>query len=171
DLMINAVTGVDIQASQRLGTGDWFGDTVGELMGFSQYGEQSTLDILGGATYSVTSDLLKDLKPFLTYMSAESGGDIGRLPPERAFRNLAMNMTSYSSVLKFMMIKNHGVYIDNNGNYRVSDVPSQAAWGALLLGAQPGETNYLGAHLNYLKNRSGAVDEAARVVEQYRREL
>src|SRR5690606_619824 len=84
---------------------------------------------------------------------------------------LAMNMTSYSSVLKFMMIKNHGVYIDNNGNYRVSDVPSQAAWGALLLGAQPGETNYLGAHLNYLKNRSGAVDEAARVVEQYRREL
>lgn len=171
DLVINGVTGADVQASDRLGTGAFFGDTVGELMGFSQYGEQSTLDILGGAVVSVTTDLFKDLKPFLSYMSAESGGDIGRLPSDRAFRNLAMNITSVSTALKFMMVRNHGIYIDNNGNYRVSGIPSQTAWWSLLLGAQPGETNYQGAMMTYMKERGKAVDEAVKVVEQYRREM
>lgn len=171
DLMINGLTGADVQVSDRLGTGAFFGDTVGELMGFSQYGEQSTIDILGGATASITADLFKDLKPFLSYMSAESGGDLGRLPPERSFRNLANNITSVSTALKFMLIRNHGIYTDNNGNYRVSDLPSQTAWFTLLYGAQPGEMNYMGAQMAYMKRRGEVVDEAAKVVEQYRREL
>lgn len=168
DAIVHALTGADVMIGERFGTGGWIGDTVGELMGFSKYGEQNTLDVLGGAGWSVTSDLFEDFKPYIKYALAESGGDIGYPPPERSFINLANNISSVSAVLRFMMIKNHGAYTTSNGNYSATGIPTEAAWFNLLTGARPGELDQLSASMSYLKNRQATVDEAAKVVEQYR---
>lgn len=171
DNLVNAFGGPDVMIGERFGTGGWIGDTIGELMGYSKYGEQNTLDVLGGASWAVASDVFNDFKPYLTYAMAESGGQTGRVPTERDFKNLAMNISSVSNVLKFMMIRNHGQYISTSGNISVDEVPSEAAWFVLLTGSKPGEMDDLAAHMSYLKDRDKVVQEAARVIEQYRSEV
>lgn len=171
DNIVNALTGVDVMIGERFGTGGWIGDTIGELMGYSKYGEQNTMDVIGGASFAVASDVFTDLKPYLTYMLAESGGQTGRVPTERHFINLANNISTVSNVLKFMMIRNHGQYVSTSGNVSVDEVPSDAAWFVLLTGSKPGSMDELAAQMSYLKNRDAVVKEAARVIEQYRAEL
>lgn len=171
DAMVHALTGDDILIGERFGTGGWIGDTIGELMGYSKYGEQDTMDVIGGASFAVAKDLVEDFMPYLKYMLAESGGNTGRPPPYRGFLNLASNISTVSNALKFMMIRNHGRYISTNGNVSADDVPADAAWYVLLTGSKPGEMDELAAQMSYLKNRDAVVKEAARVVEQYRSEL
>jgi len=171
DNLVNAFGGPDVMIGERFGTGGWIGDTIGELMGYSKYGEQNTLDVLGGASWAVASDVYKDFLPFISYMAAESGGDTGRPAPRRAFVNLASNISSVSNVIKFMMIRNHGQYVSTNGNISVDEVPSDAAWFVLLTGSKPGDMDDLSAHMSYLKDRDTAVQEAAKVIEQYRAEI
>ena len=171
DNIVNALTGVDVMIGERYGTGGWIGDTIGELMGYSKYGEQNTMDVIGGASFAVAADVWNDLKPYVTYMLAESGGQTGRAPTERHFINLANNISSVSNVLKAMMIRNHGQYVSTNGNVSVDEVPSDTAWFVLLTGSKPGSMDELAAQMSYLKNRDATVQEAARVIEQYRAEL
>lgn len=171
DNLVNAFGGPDVMIGERFGTGGWIGDTIGELMGYSKYGEQNTMDILGGASFAVAADVYNDFLPFLSYMAAETGGDTGRPAPRRAFVNLASNISSVSNVIKFMMIRNHGQYVSTSGNISVDEVPSDAAWFVLLTGSKPGDMDELAAQMSYLKDRDAAVKEAAKVVEQYRADI
>jgi hypothetical protein len=171
DFFINQTTGADVMAGERLGTGRFLGDTVGDLFGFSKYGETNTMDVLGGATYSITSDLLSSFKPFLKYMTAESGGETGGPLLERDLRDLASNVSTVSNVLKFMMLRNYGEYVTAKGKIQATDVPTENAWFQLLLGAAPSEADEISARMNYFKNKKKTVDEASRVVEQYRTEI
>ena len=171
DWALNVTTGQDMLIGDRLGTGSFLGDTVGELFGFSKYGDTNTMDILGGATWSITADVVEDLKPFLSYMSAESGGDTGRIAPERAWRNLANNIASVSNVTKAMMLWNYGEYVSGSGRTMATDLPNHTGWTVLLFGAQPGEMDLVGAQMAFSKNRKETVDEAAKIVEQYRVEM
>src|SRR6185369_17639728 len=59
DELIHLTTGADVQVGQRLGTGDFFQQTVEKLFGYSEYGDKTTpADMLGGATYSVFGEAL-----------------------------------------------------------------------------------------------------------------
>lgn len=171
DWAINGATGADVLAGQRLGTGRFLGDTVGDLFGFSKYGETNTMDVIGGATYSITEDVLKGVLPFLKYVTMESGGDPGMPMTERSLKQLAMNVSSVSNVLKAMMIWNYGEYTTGKGRVMANDVPKADAWATLLLGAAPAENDEISARMSYSQNRTKVVEEAAKVVEQYRTEI
>ena len=171
DHVWNALTGSDMLISDRLGTGGWLGDTVGSLMGMSKYGEQSTFDILGGATYSIANDLWEDIGPILKYSLHEAGGAATEPLTERAVVNLARNITSVSTGMKVYMIMEYGHFVNNSGKVTVDNVPDSAALGVLLLGAQPGKTDDLSAISDFYKNKQKAVDEAALVIQNYRQEL
>ena len=171
DQIWSATTGSDMLISDRLGTGGWLGDTVGSLMGLSKYGEQSTADILGGATFSIANDLREDILPVLKYSLHEAGGVATEPLTERAVSNLAKNITSLSIGFKVNALMKYGHYIDNSGKVVVDNVPSSSAFGVILLGAQPGETDDISAMASYRKNKKDAVDEAAKVIESYRQEF
>lgn len=171
DQIWSAITGSDMLISDRLGTGGWLGDTVGSLMGMSQYGEQSTADILGGATFSIASDLWSDIGPVLKYSLSEAGGTAADPLTERAVSNLAKNITSLSIGFKVNAILKYGHFIDSSGKVVVDNVPSSSAFGVILLGAQPGETDDLSAMARYRKNKKEVVDEATKVIESYRQEF
>lgn len=171
DQLWGAVTGSDMLISDRLGTGGWLGDTVGSLMGLSKYGEQSTADILGGATFSIANDLREDILPILKYSLHEAGGPATGPLTERAVTNLARNITSLSVGFKVNAILKYGHFIDSSGKVVVDGVPSSSAFGVILLGAQPGQTDDISAMASYYKNKKDAVDEASKVIQQYRQEL
>ena len=171
DAAWNAVTGSDMLISDRLGTGGWLTDTVGELFGMSKYGETNTFDVLGGATYSISADLAADILPILKYSLHEAGGTAVEPLTERAVTNLARNITSVSTALKARAIINYGEFINNSGKVTVDNVPDSAALGVILFGAQPGKTEDITAMAQYYKGKKKVVDEAARVIEQYRVEM
>lgn len=171
DWAINATTGADVLAGQRLGTGRFLGDTVGDLFGFSKYGETNTMDVLGGATYSITEDVLKSIAPFLKYVTAESGGNTGMPLTERALKELAMNISSVSNVMKAHLIFNYGLYTTSKGRIMADDVPQANAFAQLLLGAAPAESDQISAMMSYQKNKTKITEEATRVIEQYRTEI
>jgi len=167
DWAINGATGADVLAGQRLGTGRFLGDTVGDLFGFSKYGETNTMDVVGGATYSITEDLAKSLMPFIKYSMDASGGDPGRALEQRHLKAIAMNISSLSNLTKFMLIRNYGEYTTNKGRVMANDVPAVNAWATLLLGAAPAESDQIGAIMAYQKDRKKVVTEATTVIEQY----
>lgn len=172
DHMWSAVTGGgDALLSDRLGTGGWLGDTIGSLMGLSQYGEQSTADILGGATWSISADLWNDIGPILKYSLHEAGGESVVPLTERAVANLAKNVTSLSTAFKVDAILKYGHFIDNSGKVVVDQVPTSQAFATLLLGAQPGQADDLSSMIRHSRDRTKEVEEASRVIEQYRQEL
>lgn len=172
DNMWSAITGgSDMLISDRLGTGGWLGDTVGELMGYSKYGDTSTLDVLGGATWSISSDVWEDIGPVIKYTLAESGQDTGNPMTERAFENLAKNITSVSTALKFHTIMNYGYIKSGSGNIQATDLPEASAWATLLWGAQPGSMDDLGAMVGSKKQKDKVIEDAAKVITQYRQEM
>lgn len=171
NMWFNLTNGSDMMLSDRLGTGGWLGDTVSNLFGMNRYGEVSPMDVLGGATWSISKDVMEDIGPVLKYMSAESGADQGHPMTERAFRNLASNISSVSNIMKFHTIQNYGYLKSGSGNIQVGDLPPASAWAVLLWGAQPGATDDMSAISASNESRTKLVDEASKVITQYRQEM
>lgn len=172
DAMWHALSGgSDMLISERLGTGSWLPDTIDDILGLGRYGEVPVADFLGGATYSITKDLVEDLGPILKYARAETGADMGHPFTERALESLAKNITTLSNINKAYMVYNYGLYKTNQGNTQFADLPRADALAILMLGAAPGQTQDVDAMMAFNKHETEAIEEAAKVVSRYRQDL
>lgn len=166
DTAWHEITGGDVLIGDRLGTGGWLPQTIKDLLGTSQFGEKSTAEFLGGATFSISGTVLGDLKNVATYALAEGGGLNSPLT-RNALTKLSANISTVGNGMKAYLVYKYGTYSSNKGTTVVNDLPSSAAFAAMI-GLQPGETDDLGAMSAYFKDEKKAVDEAAKVIANYR---
>lgn len=164
------LTGSDLLVSRRFGTGAFTTDTIKDLFGKSTYGETSFMDVALGATGSITMDGFETIQDILKYGAAESGGDIGRPLTNEAFMRLAKNISTVSNAHKAYLVSKYGTLVSNKGTVMATDVPSESAWG-VALGLAPGATDQVSSKMAYLKNNKEAVDEATKVIGNYRTQM
>ena len=169
DRFIYEMTGADVLAGQRLGTGGFLPQIVEDLFGSSQYGPTSAAELLGGATYSILGQVGETLKPIVEYVTAESG-DEGRPFIGDAMMRMAKNISTVGNLTKAYMVYNYGIYQSNNGTTTVDGLPSGTAF-AVALSLQPAELDELSAINSFRKNRSKHVEEAAKVISRYRTDM
>lgn len=169
DTAIYHMTGADVLAGRRWGTGTWLGDTVQDIFGMSQYGETSAAELLGGATFSILGQTGKTLQPVIEYMTAESGDESRPLGPD-ALRRVALNVSSISNLLKAEMVYNYGMYVSNSGSVQVDNLPSQTSF-AVAIGIQPAEMAELATAKAKTDRTNKTVKEAAKVIRDYRTKM
>lgn len=167
DRLIYETVGIDVQAGQRFGTGDWLPSTIRDLFGFSQYGEVSVAEMAGGATASILGSAFEAAWDFARgWIAAESGDQTYPLT-EEALTRVAANISTVGNGLKAWMLWNYGEYVTNSGNVLATGIPNQTAFAALL-GMAPGEMDEIAAMMTHNRNKSESVEEAARVITNYR---
>lgn len=167
DTAIYQLTGADVLAGKRLGTGGWAVETVRNIFGMSQYGEVSAAEMLGGATFNIMGKLGVDVfKVVTSYMTAESG-DTDRPMTRDALTRLVSNISTVGNITKALMVYNYGIYQSNSGTALANDLPSQTAF-AVMLGIQPAEMDEISAMMAHFKDKGKQVDEAAKVINTYR---
>ena len=153
----------DVKVGGRLAVGDFIEDRVRDIMGLSQYGEQSLFDLATGATGGITVETMSDFGALLYAAATEAGArsDDGGMPlTERSLHNFLSNASSYSNGLKAFIAWNYGTYVTNSGNTIIEDVtPVEAVFQAFSF--TPGSLDATYARLNWLRNRSKAIDELA----------
>lgn len=167
DQMIYAATGLDIQAGQRLGTGDWIVDTVSDLFGMSSYQNKTPVEIIGGATTSILWDTIKPLKQVAEWQLSEIAGVEGKPPPPDAYLRMFKNISTVGNISKAWNLWNYGTYVTNTGSTSVAGLPPQTAIAAIL-GIAPGELNDMEVMNGYHKKKSEFIAEASRVIQNYR---
>lgn len=115
-------------------------------------------------------DGFETIQDILKYGAAESGGDIGRPLTNEAFMRLAKNISTVSNAHKAYLVSKYGTLVSNKGTVMATDVPSESAWG-VALGLAPGATDQVSSKMAYLKNNKEAVDEATKVIGNYRTQM
>jgi hypothetical protein len=130
------------------------------MFGISAYGEKTTAEMLGGASFSLLSDTLGGFYDVARYAIAESGDETMPVAGD-ALIKLASNSATFSHWYKAMMIHNYGVLLSNKGTVLLNDVPDRDAFAMALLGVRPGETDTLAAHFEYNQRHKEAVNETA----------
>jgi hypothetical protein len=165
DNWIYSITGADVQVGERFGTGGWIADTVGKLFGFSQYGETpAPMEVLGGASYSIGKDVIESV---MDYVSAESGDTTRALTRDSLLR-VARNISAVNNGLRAYMAWQYGIYESGRtGSDLLTDLPDSTAM-FIAFGIQPGQLDELSAMNAWRRNRSETIDEAARVITNYR---
>jgi hypothetical protein len=166
DEVIYHVTGADVAASQRIGTGSWISDTVRDLMGQSPYGEKSAADVLGGATFSVAN---ASFSPVLKWLAYESGDKTHPIT-DQDFKTWISNVSSVNYALKAQMLAKYGILVSSKGTVILNDIPPQNA-AAQLLGFGPGQQDMLTAMSAHSKDRKKDVDDAATVIRNMRTQM
>jgi hypothetical protein len=167
DQFILSATGADVKVGARYGTGGWLPELARNIMGMSAYGEVSTAELLGGATYNIMGKMGSDvLRPIMEYVAAESG-DQGIALRRESLMRLASNVSTLGNGIKAYMVYNYGTYRSGNGTTLVDGLPSQTAF-AIALGIQPAEMDEITAMSSFFKNKSEAVKEASKVISNYR---
>lgn len=169
DTAIYQMTGGDVNVlvGGRVGTGGWLPGLVADIFGQSQYGPTSVADVLGGATYSIFGQAIGGvLKAASEWQKAESGDESSPLQRSALLR-VAANVSTIGNTLKALMVYNYGTYQTNSGATMVSDLPPATAF-AVALSLQPAEMDSISAMMNYRKNRNKVIQEAARVITNYR---
>jgi hypothetical protein len=173
DAAIMATTGQDLMVGDRYGTGSFAGDLFKDIFGFSEFGPKPPAEFLLGATGSIWGQVLSDawgVKKALDYTSAESGGDIGNPMLESSLKKLASNVSTLSNTFKAYLVGQYGQLKTSTGTTIADNLPSSNAF-ALMLGIQPGAVDDVSARMGYFKDESEAVDEAAKVIRNYRTDM
>lgn len=159
---------LDAHFGQRLGSaGNFLPDLVRDVMGWSQYGERTAVDIALGAGGSTLGSIFAGLVDIARYSAAESGGDQGWEMTTATIGRLAQNVSSISNASKAYMILRYQEYMTSRGNVVLNDVPTVNAF-AMMLGFTPGQLNNLSAATMRRNAVSEQVDDAVRVIRQYR---
>jgi hypothetical protein len=169
DEMIYHATGADVLAGKRVATGTWMPELVASLMGESAFGEKSFTDIAGGVTLSVTKDTGAALLDVIKYAAAESGAEDMPITRDSALK-LVSNITTINQGMKAYMIAKYGTLVTAKGSVIAADLPPSYAFAAAL-GYQPGKSDELTAMVGYMKNKSKAEDDAAKVITNYRAKM
>ncbi len=170
DYMNYQMTGNDILIGERVGTGGWATQTVKALMGKSEFGEQSFIDIAGGATLSVSVNTSKTLFNLAKYFAAESGSTegVGEITKE-GMLNVLKEVSTFSNASKAMLLHQYGMYKSNKGTVMVADLPpSHAAYAALSF--RPAKADEIGYMLAWQKDKDDSLKEIAGKLRNWRQE-
>lgn len=170
DYLIYQTTGADILAGERVGTGTWVTDTVKALFGYSEFGEKSFMDLIGGATYSIGKSTAGAIYDVGKYAVAESGADMGDAGlTSDAFMKLLAEVSTFGNVTKAMMVHEYGIYKSKKGTILADDLPeADAVWVALSF--RPEKTDEVGYKLKYLENKKETIREVATQLRNWRQE-
>lgn len=163
------MTGADVLIGERVGTGGWATDVVKSLFGQSAYGEQSFIDIAGGATYSIAKSTSKTLYNLGKYAVAESGAeDAGEITSENLI-NLFKEVSTFSNASKALLIHQYGMLKSNKGTVMVTGLPpSHAAYAALSF--RPAKAEEIGYLLSYSQNKADALKDFSKQLRNWRQE-
>lgn len=167
DWALYNMTGADVLVGKKAGTGSWLVDTIRDIFGFGQYGERSFAEIAGGATFNIMGQAGGTLLEVINHMMSEAGADTGEPVKPEALKRLAMNISTASNAVKAYYVFNYGTYISNKGTVIADNMPTEAGLAAIL-GFQPGEYDQVEAAMAYNKNETELVNEAAKIVGNYR---
>jgi hypothetical protein len=166
DVVMHNMFGTDNNFGKRYGVGNWPMDAVSDIFGWGQYGDKTTADVLGGATYAILGQFGGGLVDTVRYVVAESGSEEKPLTRE-ALLKMASNVSSVSNFLKAAMVMQYHTYETGNGTTLSNDVPTADAVG-IALGFQPGTQENVSIMMGWQKNRTKVVDEAVKVLQNYR---
>lgn len=167
DTAVYHMTGADVSIGKRYGSGGWIVDTVRNIFGASSYGEMSTAEMLGGATFNIMGKVGTDvLKPVMEYAAMESGDRSLPLNGDSLLR-VAANVSTVGNGLKAYMVFNYGTYSSGTGTTVVTGLPSSTAF-AVALGIPPAEVDQTSHLMSHFKENSTAVREAAKIINNYR---
>ena len=170
DRLMYEVTGVDAKFGERFGTGGWLAQQVEDIFGLGEYGERNLAEMAGGATFSIFGQVGKTIYDVARYGVAESGGDSGMPVTEGALKRLAANISSVSNLMKSAYVAQYGIWRTNTGNAIIHGLPDSNAVAALF-GFAPGQMDEVSARMAWSKHRSKTVQDAAKVLQQYRTRL
>jgi hypothetical protein len=168
DELIRLTTGADVQAGQRLGTGDFFQQTAEKLMGISEYSDKVTpLDMAGGATYSIMGEALGSAFSLVQHWAAaETGGipaqEMTRHDWEAMFRQIS---TVNNVMFRAWAANRYGIFESQKGNTLISDLPpADAAF--IALGFAPGELRDRSAIAAWKKDQKQMILDSANFVNR-----
>jgi hypothetical protein len=166
DEVMNHVMGSDIDYGKRYGSGAWVTDSVANIFGWGAYGEKTTADMFGGATYAILGNFGKGLLDTARYVALESGDDTKPLVRDALVR-VASNVSTFSNALKAYMVTQYHTYETANGATISRDMPDSNAFG-VMLGFQPQAQEDVGMMMTHLKDRAKAVNDAASYISTLR---
>lgn len=163
------LTGADVKIGEKLGTGSWVRETTEAMFGLSQYGEKPFAEIVGGATFSITTKALGVLGDVAKYAYAESGGDMGNQELSgEAVLKLFQEISTFGNASKAYYAARYQVYKSGTGTV-YKDIPAADAV-YIALGFQPQQIDTLSHRMSYLKSKDEAVKEAATQITKWRQE-
>lgn len=162
------LTGADVQASAKYGSGKFLTDIIEEMTGSSPYGDKSVLDVAGGAPYETIASVGASLADVAKYVQAEGGQQDPNNPLLRdSVLRLASNATGLGMALKAYMVTKYGEYVTSKGTVVGDNIPHQDAF-AVALGLEPGQMADLSAKSGFIKDYNKNVKDASKVVQNYR---
>jgi hypothetical protein len=161
------ITGADVSYGSKVGSGGWLSDTVKDMFNAGPYGEKSMAEVLGGATFGIMGQTAGIMVDVFKHSVAESGGDVGGDKDPESFIKLAKQISSVSNALKAYWIFQYGTYITTSGQVVAKDLPT-ANGIATLFGFNPAEVDAASTMIQFNKNQTEIVNDAAKVVAKYR---
>lgn len=162
-------TGNDVLIGERVGTGGWATDVVKSIFGQSAYGEQSFIDIAGGATYSITKNTSKTLFNLAKYAAAEGGDEsVGEITKENLI-NVMKEVSTFSNASKALLIYQYGMLKSNKGTVMVTGLPpSHSVYAALSF--RPAKAEEIGYLLSYTQDKADALKDFTKQLRNWRQE-
>lgn len=172
DFMVSEMFGADVTIGERWGTGSWSSDLLRDIFGYSKFNNKTFAEIVGGATYSITTGalgVLGDALPVaLKWMTAESGAEELDMTSDEITK-LFRQISTVNNTLHAWEVYNYGIYTSSKGKVLASDLPTTDALFAAA-GFAPGELNDLGVMSNYVKNRNEVIADAAKQIVEWKQE-
>jgi hypothetical protein len=172
DFLVSEMFGADITIGERWGTGSWSSDLLRDIFGYSKFNNKTFAEIVGGATYSITTGalgVLGDALPVaMKWMTSESGSEELDMTSDEVTK-FFRQISTVNNTLHAWEIYNYGIYTSSKGKVLASDLPTADTLFAAA-GFAPGELNDLGVMSNYVKNRNEVVADAARQIVQWKQE-
>jgi hypothetical protein len=172
DFLVSEMFGADVTIGERWGTGSWSSDLLRDIFGYSKFNNKTFAEIVGGATYSITTGALGVLSDALPvafkWMTAESGAEELDMTSDEIMK-LFRQISTVNNTLHAWEVYNYGIYTSSKGKVLASDLPTTDALFAAA-GFAPGELNDLGVMSNYVKNRNEVVADAAKQIVQWKQE-
>jgi hypothetical protein len=161
DWLMNEAWGVDVQIGQKWGTGDFFHETMKNILGLSRYGPVSTADMVGGATYSIMGEVFGSAYNVAAFWAShESGGnniDLSKFEVETLFRQISTINNLY---YKAWFAHQYGIYQSMKGQTMIADLPPASA-AFFAMGFPPGEFRDREAIMAWREHRQESIKESA----------
>jgi DNA-binding Lrp family transcriptional regulator len=162
-------TGADVIIGERLGTGGWASDVVKSMIGQTEYGNKSFLDLVGGATYSISKSTSKTLWNLGKYFVAEQGVEGGGEITKDNLVNLMKEISTFSQANKALIVHQYGMWKSNKGTILASDLPeSHAIYAALSF--RPAKADEISYLLAWSKNKEENLKEISTQMRNWRQE-
>lgn len=167
DSLVYHLTGADVSLGQRVGTGEFVGDTIRDIFNMSAYGEVSAADVFSGVAGSIATRTFGAFTDVAKWAIAEGGGDSGMTVTRDAVIKLASNITTINNLNKAYLIYRYGVLTSSKGAVLATDIPTSNAF-SQALGFQSGETLKANDVARYMNNRKEMVSDLAKQIVQFR---